>query len=59
MTAGTTPDRRRRIMIKRPIPAGGHAHGSTRAAPLTGIVVGSAISLVLWALMLAIVFAIR
>jgi hypothetical protein len=46
-------------MINRPVPAGGHTHSSTRAAPLTGIVVGSAISLVLWALMLAIVFAVR
>jgi hypothetical protein len=49
-------------MIKRPVPAVGHARtpsSPTRAAPLTGIVVGSAISLVLWALMLAIVFAVR
>ena len=45
-------------MIKRPVPAGGHSHPG-RAAPLTGIVVGSAISLLLWAVMLAIVFAIR
>ncbi|WP_169742544.1 MULTISPECIES: hypothetical protein [Sphingomonas] len=45
-------------MIKRPVPAGGHSQ-PTRAAPLTGIVVGSAISLLLWALMLAIFFAIR
>ena len=45
-------------MNKRPIPVGGHPH-PTRAAPLTGIVVGSAISLLLWAVMLAIVFAIR
>lgn len=49
-------------MIKRPAPAGGHTHSPsspTRAAPLTGIVVGTAISLVLWALMLAIVLAVR
>ncbi|EZP52662.1 MULTISPECIES: hypothetical protein [Sphingomonas] len=50
-------------MINRPVPVGGPVRTtprrSSRAAPLTGIVVGSVISVLLWAMLLALFFAIR
>lgn len=47
-------------MVKIPANAGSHspAHDA-RATPLTGVVIGIAISLLLWAMIFAIVFTVR
>lgn len=47
-------------MIKAPLAAGSHAnHALSRSTPLTGVVTGVGISLVMWAMILSVVFAVR
>ena len=47
-------------MIKAPLAAGSHANRAmSRSTPLTGVVTGAAISLVMWAMILGVVFAVR
>ena len=46
-------------MMKVPAAAGASPVRHARTTPLTGVVIGTGISLMLWALILAIVFAVR
>lgn len=46
-------------MLKVPAAAGASHPHDGRTTPLTGIVIGTVISLMLWAMILAIVFAVR
>ncbi|PAV67361.1 hypothetical protein WR25_13935 [Diploscapter pachys] len=60
--SGTTQRsaRWRRTMTNAPLTAGTHSGTHDhRATPLTGVMIGTGISLFLWAMILAVVFAVR